>query len=125
MCGIENWLFVSCPAKNRVKNKFFVAWGKLGLWPNGYNLIHLRSVFQALVAQLNRASDYGSEGLGFESLRAHTEYQAVTLQNVTAFLFGVKKQIRFMLFELLTSLRGMKQLNSFDLPWFIIEGQIA
>jgi hypothetical protein len=26
----------------------------------------------ALVAQLNRASDYGSEGSGFESLRVHT-----------------------------------------------------
>ncbi len=28
---------------------------------------------QALVAQLDRASDYGSEGWGFESLRAHSE----------------------------------------------------
>ena len=26
---------------------------------------------QALVAQLDRASDYGSEGWGFESSRAH------------------------------------------------------
>ncbi len=31
---------------------------------------HLRS--NGTVAQLNRASDYGSEGLGFESLRCHT-----------------------------------------------------
>ena len=28
----------------------------------------------APVAQLDRASDFGSEGLGFESLRAHLKY---------------------------------------------------
>ena len=31
-----------------------------------------------LVAQLNRASDYGSEGYRFESCRGHSEYQALT-----------------------------------------------
>ena len=29
----------------------------------------------APVAQLDRASDFGSEGLGFESLRAHFKYR--------------------------------------------------
>ena len=70
---LTSWRFAGFTGKNRVKNKFFVVWGKLLLWPYGYNLIHLRSVFQALVAQLNRASDYGSEGLGFESLQAHLQ----------------------------------------------------
>ena len=36
------------------------------------NYLDLQSNFgHALVAQLNRASDYGSEGSGFESLRVH------------------------------------------------------
>ena len=30
---------------------------------------HYNSCFRGPVAQLDRASDYGSEGLGFESLR--------------------------------------------------------
>lgn len=34
--------------------------------------LYLRSFFRnALVAQLNRALDYGSRGSGFESLQAH------------------------------------------------------
>ncbi len=35
-----------------------------------YLITHL-SYFTAPVAQLDRASDYGSEGLGFESLQVH------------------------------------------------------
>ena len=37
------------------------------------------------VAQLNRASDYGSEGFRFESWRGHTENQALTSKDVGAF----------------------------------------
>ena len=33
----------------------------------------------------DRASDYGSEGLGFESLRGHTENEALTSDDVSAF----------------------------------------
>ena len=37
-----------------------------------FNLCALQSRFgNGAVAQLNRASDYGSEGCGFESLRRH------------------------------------------------------
>ena len=38
------------------------------------------------VAQLNRASDYGSEGWGFESLRSHKKNKA--LQEFCKALFG-------------------------------------
>ena len=37
-----------------------------------------RTCMQAPVAQLDRASDYGSEGLGFESLRVHFYIYKVT-----------------------------------------------
>ena len=39
--------------------------------PNWPSLIGLPQDCSALVAQLDRASDYGSEGWEFESLRAH------------------------------------------------------
>ena len=39
--------------------------------PNRPSLIGLSQHGNALVAQLDRASDYGSEGWEFESLRAH------------------------------------------------------
>ena len=35
----------------------------------------------APVAQLDRASDYGSEGLGFESLRACYSFRAISQRN--------------------------------------------
>ena len=41
------------------------------------NYLDLQSNFgHALVAQLNRASDYGSEGSGFESLQVHKSRQS-------------------------------------------------
>ena len=43
------------------------------------------------VAQLNRASDYGSEGWGFESLRSHS-------LNITTYLLYVSHAIGFFIF---------------------------
>ena len=37
------------------------------------NLLYLQTEIQGLVAQLNSASDYGSEGYRFESCRGHTQ----------------------------------------------------
>jgi hypothetical protein len=41
----------------------------------------------ALVAQLNRASDYGSEGSGFESLRVHSVRSSQSPSEVGIFIF--------------------------------------
>ena len=46
----------------------------------------------ALVAQLDRVSDYESEGLGFESLRAHHNKN----ERRSAFVFVMCKTVRVM-----------------------------
>ena len=46
------------------------------------------------VAQLDRASDYGSEGLGFESLRDHINKKG--LHNVKSFLLCLQAFTRFL-----------------------------
>ena len=55
------------------------------------------------VAQLNRASDYGSEGCRFESCRSHSDYQIYKKENVISLTFSffilllfntIKDQIR-------------------------------
>ena len=40
------------------------------------------------VAQLNRASDYGSEGCRFESCRSHSDYQIYKKENVISLTFS-------------------------------------
>ena len=44
----------------------------------GIESLEVKSNLYGFVAQLDRASDYGSEGLGFESLRDHPKNQAFT-----------------------------------------------
>ena len=44
---------------------------------------------QGFVAQLNRASDYGSEGSGFESQRSHDYHQVAYMSSLVIFLFRV------------------------------------
>ena len=62
--------------------------------PNPYYFVPLveKSVSYAPVAQLDRASDFGSEGWGFDSLRVHLESnldsEAGVVQNMTHFEFG-------------------------------------
>ena len=43
--------------------------------------IHQNILYYALVAQLDRASGYGPEGLGFKSLRAHHSSPPVIIQS--------------------------------------------
>ena len=49
-----------------------------------------RGAKEGSVAQLNRASDYGSEGCGFESRRNHKKSKVIDQKSVT-FLFYSKK----------------------------------
>lgn len=42
-----------------------------------------------LVAQLNSASDYGSEGYRFESCRVHKQPDGATLKQVAPFIFKI------------------------------------
>ena len=48
----------------------FVALGVAGSSPVIHPILIVEPPHEALVAQLDRASDFGSEGWGFESLRA-------------------------------------------------------
>jgi hypothetical protein len=47
-----------------------------------------------LVAQLDRAPDYGSGGWGFDSSLVHSEYQAVTTKTATAFFMKVQTKVQ-------------------------------
>jgi hypothetical protein len=48
----------------------------------------IKPVLNALVAQLDRATDYESVGRAFESLQAHHKIQALTTNVVSAFFCG-------------------------------------
>ena len=60
----------------------------------------------APVAQLDRVSDYESEGCGFESPRAHQDLNSALHANVKGFLLGVVcKYLQFLIRKLIKNKR--------------------
>ncbi len=55
------------------------------------NLIFAAALSDGTVAQLDRASDYGSEGLGFDSLRCHKKNPWVKARGF--FIVGIVNEI--------------------------------